>query len=144
MPEAVTFSEISVGDEIPPLTLPAIETDQLARYAEAGGDDNPIHVDEAAAKATGLPGIIAHGMLNMALLARMLTDWVPQSRLREFSTRFTAMAFPGDVLTCRGTVTEKEGTEDGGGNGNIVALEISMENQSGEKVLAGKARVALP
>lgn len=144
MAEAVRFSEISVGDEIPPLTLPPIETAQLARYAEVGGDDNPIHVDQAAARATGLPGIIAHGMLTMALLARMLTDWVPQSNLREFSTRFTAMVFPGDVLTCRGTVTAKESAKDGGGDGNMVGLEISMENQAGEKVLAGKARVALP
>ena len=138
MTEAVTFSEISVGDEIPPLTLPPLEVAQLARYAEAGGDDNPIHVDEEAAKATGLPGIIAHGMLTMALLARMLTDWVPQSRLSEFSTRFTAMAFPGDVLTCRGTVTGVESAE------NMVTLEISTVNQAGEKILAGQARVALP
>lgn len=142
MSSKVSYEEVSVGDTIPELSLPPINKVGLAMYAGASGDFNPIHLDEEQALANGLPGIIAHGMLNMALLARMLTDWVPQSRLREFSTRFTAMAFPGDVLTCRGTVTAMESAENGAEN--IVALEISMENQAGEKVLAGKARVALP
>ena len=52
----------------------------LVRYAEASGDHNPIHQDEAVALSVGLPGVIAHGMYTMALAARV-TVKVRVSRL---------------------------------------------------------------
>lgn len=133
------FDTIQVGDAIPALTKPAIGPVQLALFAGASGDHNPIHLDETAAKAGGLPGVIAHGMLSMAFLGQVLTGWVPQRRIRGFSTRFAAMAFPGDVITCRGTVAAKR--ESGGEK--LVDLEITAENQKGEKTLIGQATVAL-
>ena len=57
----VQFENLKAGDAIPAITSPAISHLQLALYASAGADHNPIHVDEEAAKAGGLPGIIAHG-----------------------------------------------------------------------------------
>ena len=59
----VLFEEINVGDAIPAMTKPAISHLQLALYAGAGADHNPIHVDDEAAKAGGLPGVIAHGRM---------------------------------------------------------------------------------
>lgn len=133
------FDSIQVGDAIPALTKPAIGPVQLALFAGASGDHNPIHLDEAAAKAGGLPGVIAHGMLSMAFLGQLLTGWVPQQRIRSFSTRFAAMAFPGDVITCRGTVAGKREAD----GAKLVDLEITAENQKGEKTLLGQATVAL-
>ncbi len=133
------FKDIEIGDAIPSLTMPAISHLQLALYAGAGADHNPIHVDEAAAKAGGLPGIIAHGMLPLGFLGQLLTRWVPQRQLRSLSARFVAMAFPGDVITCSGKVVAKR--EQAGEK--LVELEIAAQNQKGENIQMGKATVAL-
>jgi acyl dehydratase len=136
----IRFEDVQVGDAIPPLVKPAVDRLQLALYASAGADHNPIHLDEAEAKAGGLPGVIAHGMLPLAFLGQLLGQWVPQRQIRELSARFVAMSVPGDVLTCTGTVAEKR-TE---GSVKLVDLEIAVQNQKGEKVQLGKATVALP
>lgn len=135
----IAFEEIKVGDTIPPLTKPAITHLQLALYAGAGADHNPIHVDEQAAKAGGLPGIIAHGMLPLGFLGQLLTLWVPQSQLRSLSTRFVGMAFPGDVITCSGRIAGKR--EHAGEK--LVDIDIAAQNQKGENLQLGKATVAL-
>ena len=136
----VLFKDISIGDAIPSLTKPAISHLQLALYAGAGADHNPIHVDEEAAKAGGLPGIIAHGMLPLGFLGQLLTQWVPQRQLRSLSARFVAMAFPGDVITCSGKITRKR---EAAGE-QLVDLDIAVQNQKGENIQLGRATVALP
>lgn len=79
----------TVGTELPPLTV-YITRAQLIRYAGASGDFNPIHWNERFAKEVGLPDIIAHGMLTMALGGRVVTDWLGDpGRLIEYSVRFT-------------------------------------------------------
>ncbi|HYG90040.1 MAG TPA: MaoC/PaaZ C-terminal domain-containing protein [Azospirillum sp.] len=140
MAQDVRFADIEVGQSIPEACMPTIGPVQLALFAAASADHNPIHLDEQAAKAGGLPGVIAHGMLSMALLGRMLTRWVPQRRIRHFSARFTAMAVPGDALTCKGVVTAKREVD----GERLVDLEIHAENQRGERIVAGHATVALP
>ncbi len=140
MSSTVSFDHLSVGDAIPELVKPPIDRVQLALFAGASGDHNPIHLDDEAARAGGLPGTIAHGMLNMAFLAQLVTDWIPQAQIRELGARFVAMAFPGDTITCKGTVVEK--SEETGER--LVEIEITLENQEGTKILAGRAAVALP
>jgi acyl dehydratase len=135
----VRFEDIKVGDAIPALTNPAISHLQLALYAGAGADHNPIHVDAEAAKAGGLPGIIAHGMLPLGFLGRLLTQWVPQKQVRSLSARFVAMAFPGDVISCSGRIAAKR--EEHGEK--LVDLEIAAQNQKGENLQLGKATVVL-
>lgn len=63
----------------------------LALFAEASGDDNPIHLDVDIARAAGWDDVVAHGMLSMAYLGRLLTDTAPQQALRAFRVRFTAI-----------------------------------------------------
>lgn len=135
----IRFDDIAVGDAIEPLAKPAISRLQLALYASAGADHNPIHQDEEAARTGGLPGVIAHGMLPLGFLGQMLTRWVPQRQIRSLSVRFVAMSFPGDVLTCTGTVAAKRIE----GGSRLVDLELAVQNQKGEKVQQGKATVAL-
>jgi acyl dehydratase len=139
---SVRFEDIAIGDAIPELVKGPISRTQLALFAGASGDHNPIHLDDAEARAGGLPGVIVHGMLSMAFLGQMLTNWVPSAAVRSFSARFTATAVPGDTLTCRGVVKAKtNGLADGQ---KLVELEISAVNQRGEQTLAGTATVALP
>ncbi|WP_037360160.1 MaoC family dehydratase [Amycolatopsis orientalis] len=80
---------MNVGDELPPLEV-RITRAQLVRYAGASLDFNPIHWNETFATKVGLPDVIAHGMLTMALSGRIVTDWLGDpARLVDFSTRFT-------------------------------------------------------
>src|SRR2546422_7035143 len=66
----VAFEDVTVGDELPRLVKGPIEQIQLTRYAGASGDFNPIHQDEAFARAAGMGGVFAHGMLSMGFVAR--------------------------------------------------------------------------
>jgi len=79
---------IHVGDVVAERVF-LINRELLKSYANASGDQNPIHQDEAFAKSVGLPDVIAHGMLTMALVAKFVTDWVGGSgAVKEFSARF--------------------------------------------------------
>ncbi|MER6663458.1 MaoC family dehydratase [Amycolatopsis japonica] len=83
------MSTFTVGEELTPLTID-VTRDQLVRYAGASLDFNPIHWNEAFAKEVGLPDVIAHGMLTMALGARLITDWLGDpGRLVDYFARFT-------------------------------------------------------
>ena len=134
------FADILVGAELPPLALPPLTRHTLALYCGASGDHNPIHVDIDFAKAAGLPDVIAHGMLSMAWLGRLLTNWVPQTDIREFSVRFAAMTQVGEAITATGRVTEKL-ERDGQ---TLVRLDTQTTNADGQVKLAGAALIAVP
>lgn len=135
----VTYDSLAVGDTVPAMTSAPVSRTTLALFAGASGDHNPIHIDIDVAKTAGMQDVFAQGMLSMAYLGRMLTDWVPQASLREFSNRFTAITWLADEITCTGTVTEK--IEVGGEK--LVRLDLVAANQRGEVKLAGQALVAL-
>ena len=133
----VTFAGVEVGDSLPAVTSKPISRTTLALFAGASGDHNPIHIDIDFAKAAGMPDVFAHGMLGMAYLGHLLTAWVPQRAVREFSTRFVSIPQVHAVVACPGRVVEKR-------QGNLVALEIEAADQNGDVQLAGKAVVELP
>jgi len=83
------ISEISVGQELPALDLAFTRADLVA-YANASGDQNPIHQDEEFAKSVGLPDVIAHGMLTMGRAIQVVTDWVGDpTAVIDYSVRMT-------------------------------------------------------
>ena len=94
-----TYDSVGIGDELPPLALPPLTRATLALYAGASDVD--------FARAAGMPDVVAHGMLSMAWLGRLLTNWAPQRALREFSVRFTAMTHVGEQIVCTGRIAEK-------------------------------------
>jgi acyl dehydratase len=130
---------VQVGQELPPLKLPRITRTTLALFAGASGDHNPIHIDIDFAKSAGMPDVFAHGMLSMAYLGRFLTNWAPQSRLRHFAVRFSAITPVGAKLSCTGKVAELV-ERDGE---SLAKLEIGVVDDQGEVKLAGEALVAL-
>jgi acyl dehydratase len=92
--------DAEVGQELGEFTVPLSRTD-LARYAGASTDFNPIHYNDAAATALGLPGVIAHGMLTMGTALRVVTDWAGDpSRVISYYVRFTKPI----VVPARGVV----------------------------------------
>lgn len=89
----------------------SIDRALLKQYADASGDQNPIHQDEAFAKSVGLPDVIAHGMLTMALVGKYVSDIAGGSaKVLEFGGRFTKpVVVPADAivdLTVSATVTD--------------------------------------
>ncbi len=131
--------DITVGTEIPALELPPITRTTLALFGGASGDHNPIHIDIDFAKKAGMPDVFAHGMLSMAYLGRMITNWQPQSQLRRFSNKFAAITHLQDVVTCSGKVVEIVDK-----NGETLArCEIQAVKASGEQTLIGEAFVAI-
>jgi acyl dehydratase len=133
------MSDITVGTEIPALKFAPINRTTLALYAGASGDHNPIHIDSDFAKKAGMPDVFAHGMLSMAYLGRMLTDWQPQSKIRKFSNRFAAITQLQDVITCSGKVVELIEQNDE----TLARCEIQAIKATGEQTLVGEALVAV-
>ena len=100
---------------------------QIARYAGAVGDFNPIHLDDAFAVAAGLPSVIAHGPLSLALILDVVVAQVGAGALRSFDARLRAPVFPGDELTVTPTDTGVEVRNAAGTVVAIVTLEWSGE-----------------
>ncbi len=86
---ARSLSEVSVGDSLGPVTVP-VGRETLVAYADASGDQNPIHQDEDFARSVGLPDVIAHGMWTMGAAGSVVSEWAGDAgRVVEYGTRFT-------------------------------------------------------
>jgi len=134
------LKNIKVGYEIPETNIGPFNQNDLVKYAKASGDFNPIHLDSDFAKQFGLPNIIAHGMLIMSYLGRMLTNTFPQNTLTDFSSQFVSMTHLNDKITCTGRIIRKNTDS----HGNIIySLRLKAVNENGEKRISGKAKVLL-
>ena len=134
----INWDAIRVGDELPALTLAPINRTTLALFAGASGDHNPIHIDIDYARRAGMPDVFAHGMLSMAYLGRLLTNWVDQRQLRRFGVRFVGITQLGHQITCSAKVVEKRVTA----GERRVKLELQTVNQYGDVRVVGEAEVA--
>jgi acyl dehydratase len=125
--------------ELPTQTYRVTRAD-LVRYAGASGDFNPIHWSDRFATKVGLPGVIAHGMLTMALAGRAVTAWAGRpDAVVDFGVRFTRpVAVPDDDegTEIEVSATVREVTDDG-----LTRLDLTVTSQ-GEKVL-GLARATI-
>ncbi|MDL5155407.1 MaoC/PaaZ C-terminal domain-containing protein [Actinomycetospora termitidis] len=132
----MSLPAVAVGDELEGRPVTVTRAD-LVRYAGASGDLNPIHWNERTATAVGLPGVIAHGMLTMALAAQFVADWAGDpAAVRSFSTRFTRpVVVPDDDQGATVTLgaTVKAVDDDGS-----VTLGVTALGPDGKAVL-GKA-----
>lgn len=137
----VYLDEFKPGDVLPPLVKEPISKLQLLKYAGASGDYNLIHTDVETARAVGLDGVIAHGMLSMGFLGQYAAAIAGPQAVRQIRVRFSSMVHLGDVLTCKGEVKKVESGENGRG---LLVLALRAENQQGEAVTKGEATVELP
>lgn len=130
---------VEVGDVLDAVDARVTRAD-LVRYAGASGDFNPIHWDEATATAVGLPGVIAHGMLTMALAGRALTDWAGDpSSVVDYSVKFVKpLVVPagseGAALVVTGRVSELLPD---------AQVRVELTATSGELKVLGNARAVL-
>ena len=132
--------KLNVGDSISNISIDRISRESLKAYAKASGDHNPIHIDKDLAQKFGLPDVIAHGMLVMSFLGKMLTNNFPQSALVNFSSQFVSMTNINDKLTCSGKITKK--TTDFSEDVTYDFL-LKVVNENGEKRISGKASIIM-
>lgn len=134
----LTYDAVRIGDELPCLDLPPVDRTMLALFAGASGDHNPIHIDVDVARRAGLPDVFAQGMLGMAWLGRLLTEYAPQSAIRRFDVRFLGITHLGHAVRCGGRVVEKLVHE----GANCIRIELQSTNQYGQKLIVGEALLA--
>lgn len=139
--QGLVFEQVTIGDEIPSLLVGPVTLQDVAEWCGAENDYLNIHYDEAAAKASGLPGCVIQGTYKLGMLGKTVTDWIGEAAtLRRIGVRYRGIDCPGDTLTCRGRITNKYIKD----NENCIELELWTENQRGEKTVVGTAIVATP
>jgi acyl dehydratase len=140
------LGRVAKGDELPPLQVRVTRAD-LVRYAGASGDFNPIHWNDRTATAVGLPGVIAHGMLTMALAARLVTRWVGDpAAVRSYGVRFTRpVVVPDDdegaLLELSGKIGDVRETDDGT---RVAKVDITARFDGRTVLGRASAEVTLP
>jgi hypothetical protein len=139
---APTFSDVTVGDELPTLVLPISRT-LITAGAIASRDYQDVHHDHVLAKERGSKDIFMNILTTNGLVGRYVTDWSgPRSRLAEVSIRLGAPNYPDSVMTLTGSVTDKGPLGDDGNSG-LVTVSIRGANDLGDHV-TGTVQVVLP
>jgi acyl dehydratase len=139
---ALSYDQAEPGTELPPRQYQVTRRD-LVRYAGASGDFNVIHWNERIARSVGLPDVIAHGMLTMALAGRFLAEWASDpGAVTEFGVRFSApVVVPDDdkgaTVEVVGTVTERL-------DGHRVAIDVTARSDGAKVLTRARAVVRLP
>ena len=133
------MSSFEAGQEIASQTF-IINRELLVGYANASGDQNPIHQDEEFAKSVGLENVIAHGMFTMALAGRFASSIAGSAAVKEISARFVKpVVVPADTdveLVVSGKVLE--------GSADHIKIEITATCNDVKVLGMAKAVIALP
>jgi acyl dehydratase len=134
---SLRFADVAVGATLPAQTF-SIDRAALVRYAGASGDFNPIHWNQQTAVEVGLPDVIAHGMLTMAMAVRVVTDWVGDpGAVLDYKVRFSRpIVVPADAATSlevSGTVRSVDESDH--------SAEIQLTASVLDQTVLAKARV---
>jgi acyl dehydratase len=138
MGTSVRFDDVQVGEEVFSTTK-VVKREDVKAYADASGDQNPLHQDDDFARSVGFPGIIAHGMFSMAHLVTSLKDWVGDpAALKQIKVQFRAVVYMDETLVARGRVASKDEST------NRVTLDVWTElERDGRTVQAIKNSTAV-
>ncbi len=129
----LNFKIAKVGDRLPNLIINSVSRKSLAIYSKASGDHNPIHINLDFAKQTGFNEVIAHGMLIMGYLGRVLTDNINQHNILEYGVKFLSVTNLGDILSCSGSVADIIKSD----SQRKIRINLRVENQHNEKKITG-------
>jgi len=140
----VTFDSVELDTPLPELVR-HVDQRVITQNAVASLDYNPIHVNPVWAKKVNLLGegtTIAHGMCTFSFMTSVVTNWCAPSGgfVSGLESKFLRPVRPGDTITCTGVVSEKHPRQSGK---SFVVIELTAENQRGDKVAVASARVVL-
>ncbi|MWB98478.1 MaoC family dehydratase [Agromyces seonyuensis] len=130
------LDDLTIGDVVAEATYP-ITRDTLVRYAGASGDFNPIHYRDSVAKAVGLPGVLAHGMLTMGFAVQPVSDWAGDpGRVLDYQVRFTRPVVVDPELGAVVSVVAKVGALEPEAGIARIDLTVTFDNAT----VLGKAQ----
>lgn len=137
-----SFDEIAVRQELPELSR-VVTAEDVRAYADASGDQNPLHQDDAFARSVGFDGVIAHGMFTMGHMARCVVTWAggDPAAVSSISASFRTPVLIGDVIVAGGTV----GSLDPASRSVVVDTWVSVERngRTEHPIKRGRATVRL-
>ena len=134
------FDDVELGDEIGPLLIEATDDSVLA-FCQVWSSSIPNRfTDQETAEQVGLPGPIVPGIMAMALLTRLLTEWAGPDSLKDLDVVFRQPVPHHQPITISGTVTDTRREE----GKNLVDCDVMMTGAQGERYVGGRAIVALP
>jgi len=122
------------GDLVAEYQTGPIPREQLALYAEASGDSNPLHLETTFAQKAGFDDVIVHGMLGMALLGRLLSTQFAAFTPTKFDARFVAVLPVNQSLRCTAKLVSH--TADG------LTLDLEAFDGNGKSIIVGSASLA--
>lgn len=128
-----SLDALEVGQEVFEAAK-VVKREDVKAYADASGDQNPLHQDDEFARSVGFPGIIAHGMFSMAHVAKAVKDWAGSpTALRSLAVQFRAVVYMDETLLAKGKVAAVDPST------GDVTLDVWAEvERDGQRVLAIK------
>lgn len=135
----VYYKTCTIGDLIPPLVKNAITRTQFVKFAAATDDFNPLHFDDDYAHMQGYGGAFAPGNLVLSFVDEALYQYAENGRLIRLSGTFHKFAWPGDLLTAKGLISDKYKHNEE----PRIDLEVWIENQNHDIILKGQATYTL-
>jgi acyl dehydratase len=135
----VTFESVKIGDPLGPQEF-HLSKDQVRAYARTTGIWVPRFTDDEAARKEGLPGMITPGNMSLAILSKLVTDWIGASgaQLTRMGTTYRQPVIPDHTITLQGFVTDKNESN------RTAEMDIWLENEDGERLVVGTASVHFP
>jgi acyl dehydratase len=135
----LTFESVKIGDPLGPQEF-HLSKDRVRAYAKTTGMWVPRFTDDEAARKEGLPGMITPGNMSLAILSKLVTDWIGASgaQLTRMGTTYRQPVMPDHTIMLQGFVTDKNETK------QTVEMDIWLENEDGERLVIGTATVHFP
>jgi acyl dehydratase len=128
------WDTIDLGDPVSPLTKPAVTRVQIAKFAGAAQEWSPLHLDDEFAKTAGYGGVFAHGALTLGFAVEAVHRWLENGRVLSSQATFQKLVWPGDVLTAKGVVVNRQEK-----NGEPrIDIDVWTENQNHDIVMKGQ------
>jgi len=129
---------LSIGEKLPTLVIGPFSHENLARYASASGDTNPLHLDRTLARSFGFSACPVHGMRLLAAFEQLLYDWRGDLVTLSLKGQFLTPAVEGERATLSGRVVKIENE----GSATFGIVRLMAHTEGGAVALVGEARVA--
>jgi acyl dehydratase len=131
-----TYQDVKIGDALGPQEI-LLSKDQVRSYARTTGMWVPRFTDDEGARKEGLPGMITPGNMSLALLSKLVTDWIGASdaKLVRVGTTYRQPVLPDQTIILQGFITHTNDAE------RTTEMDIWIENEDAERLVIGTATV---
>lgn len=135
----MNYADVNIGDELGPEEM-YLSKDQVRQYARAMSMWVPRFTDDEAARKEGLPGMITPGNMSLAILTKLVTDWIGggSAKMTRFGATYRQPVVPDHAISLHGFITHKNDDE------RTVEVDTWLENEDGERLVIGTATVQFP